>query len=344
MKKLLVTLLKIGVSLAIIGYLVYDATQSKTHGNVFADLRDQPKNWELLFAAWAANTFATLLTFIRWWLLVRAVDVPCRFRDAIRISFWGYLFNLAPLGIVGGDLVKAVMLDHEYQGHRAKAAASVVVDRVIGLFWLFVVASIAILATGFWKLPLPELWQISLGMFGITLVSAVGLGIVMGPKKWIDWAIRLIGRIPRIGRAIESLLTAIQMYSRKSKVLVIASLLTVCVHLSFAVGCYCIVCGLFENHLGLREHFVMMPLSAAMQVIPLPAGPSEAALDFLYRNVSLAVGSPVPNGQGLVVMLAYRLISVLIASLGLCYYFRNRSEMAEVMHETEQEEAAGSTP
>ena len=73
------------------------------------------------------------------------MDVPCRFPDAIRISFWGYLFNLAPLGIVGGDLVKAVMLDHEHPQHRAKALASVLVDRVIGLYILFVVASAAIL-------------------------------------------------------------------------------------------------------------------------------------------------------------------------------------------------------
>ena len=85
-----------------------------------------------------------------------ALDVPCRFADAIRISFWGFLFNLAPLGIVGGDVVKAVMLDHEHRGHRAKAVASVLVDRVIGLYVLFLVASAAILLTGFWRMDVPE--------------------------------------------------------------------------------------------------------------------------------------------------------------------------------------------
>ncbi|MCE5303668.1 MAG: flippase-like domain-containing protein [Planctomycetaceae bacterium] len=338
MKRLLVTFLKVGVSAAIIGYLIYNATQSKAHGNVFADLRDQPKDWELLFAAWAANTFATMLTFIRWWLLIRALDVPCRFRDALRISFWGYLFNLAPLGIVGGDLVKGAMLDHEHPGHRAKAAASVIIDRVIGLYWLFVVASAAIFLTGFWRLPSPELRQIGLGMFWVTLGSTIGLAVVMGPKALTAWLMYLFRRIPHVGPPMESLLSAIQLYSRKPKVLIAASLMTVCVHLSFAVGCYCIVCGLFDRHLPLYLHFVMMPLSAVMQVIPFPVGPSEAALDFLYTNVSLALGTPVPSGQGLVVMLAYRLVSILIAALGVFYYFGNRREMAEVMHETEQAE------
>jgi uncharacterized protein (TIRG00374 family) len=336
-KKFLITILKIVASLGILGYLAYDATHSKNGGNVFADLRDQPKDWEFLFFAFAANTFAVLLTFVRWWLLVRAVDVPCRFRDALRISFWGFLFNLAPLGIVGGDLVKAVMLDHEHHGHRAKAAASVIVDRIIGLFWLFVVASTAILATGFWRLPSPDLQKISVIMLIVTVVSAAGLAIVMGPKMVIGRIIRVIGRVPRVGHHIESLLSAIQLYSRKFGVLAVASLMTVGVHLSFAIGCYCIVCGLFENHLSLRQHFVMMPLSAAMQVIPLPAGPSEFALDFLYTTVGSALGTPVPKGQGLVVMLAYRFISILIASLGIFYYFGNRREMAEVMRESEQE-------
>ena len=139
-KKLLITLLKVAISAAIIGYLVYDATRGKGHGNVFANLVNQPKHWDMLAAAWASCTVAMLLTFVRWWYLVRALDVPCRFADAMRISFWGYLFNLAPLGIVGGDLVKAVMLDHEHPRHRAKAVASVLVDRVIGLYVLFVVA------------------------------------------------------------------------------------------------------------------------------------------------------------------------------------------------------------
>ena len=89
---------------------------------------------------------AVLLTFVRWWYLVRALAIPLRFSDSIRIGFWGYLFNFLPLGIVGGDVVKTVMLDHEYPRNRAKALASVLVDRVIGLYVLFVVASVAILA------------------------------------------------------------------------------------------------------------------------------------------------------------------------------------------------------
>jgi glycosyltransferase 2 family protein len=57
-------------------------------------------------------------------------------------------------------------------------------------------------------------------------------------------------------------------------------------------------------------------------------------LEFLYRYTPPGMA----EGQGLVVALAYRIFSVLIAVLGVLCYFRNRREMAEVMHEAEEVE------
>ena len=225
MKKLLITLLKVAISAAIIGYLVWDAIRGGENGNVFANLVNQPKQWGILAAAWASCTVAVLLTFVRWWYLVRALDVPCRFRDIVRISFWGYLFNLAPLGIVGGDLVKAVMLGHEHPTCRTKGLAAVLVDRIIGLYVLFIVATAAILLTGFWQIDVPDLFQtkwfsfgiyeICLLTFGLTIAGTVGLGVLLGPDASdgrITWA---NGRIPRVGRSLESLIVAVRMYRSK---------------------------------------------------------------------------------------------------------------------------------
>ena len=213
MKRLLITLLKVGVSAAIIAYLVYDATASKKHGNVFVNLWNQPKHWGMLAGAWFFCLAAVLLTFIRWWYLVLALDIPCRLSDAIRISFWGFLFNLAPLGIVGGDLVKAVMLAHEQPGHRAKAVATVFVDRIIGLYVLFIVASAAILLSGFWRIHDVQ-WVCNL-TFIITAASTVGLGVLIYPGVTGGRLSRAMGRIPRVGRYIESLIDAVRMYKSK---------------------------------------------------------------------------------------------------------------------------------
>ena len=111
--------------------------------------------------------------------------------------------------------------------------------------------------------------------------------------------------------------------------------MSVGVHCSFAVGLYLIACGLPGNHLSLADHFVVIPVSNVAGVLPLPAGPFEAVLDLLYTLVPVN-GPPIMPGQGLVVALAYRIITVLIALFGIPYYLGNRREMAEVMHEAEE--------
>ena len=333
MKKLLITLLKVGISVAIIAWLVYDAKAKDE--KVFANLWHQPKDWAVLLAAWAFCAAAVMLTLIRWCYLVRALDIPFMFRDAFRIGLLGYLFNLAPMGIVGGDLLKAFMLARERRGHRAKAVASVAVDRMIGLYMLFVVASVAILLTGFDDMPVAKIQMICKATFLIAAVGTAGLVILLIPTLTEGRMARALGRLPRVGRLIDSLIEPLRMYRRKIHVLLGACFFSVGVHSLFAVGIYLIARGLPGQVLSLAKHFVMSPLSAATGVLPLPMGPFEAVLEFLYRHVSAVEGVVIAPGQGLVVALGYRIITVLIAMVGFCYYLSARREIAEVMHEAE---------
>ena len=74
MKKILITSLKLGTSLAIIAYLIWKATSTRGPNNVdvFTNLVEEPKDWWMLFWAWVFSAAAVVLTFIRWWYLVRA--------------------------------------------------------------------------------------------------------------------------------------------------------------------------------------------------------------------------------------------------------------------------------
>jgi glycosyltransferase 2 family protein len=341
-KKHLITLLKVTASLAILAYLVSkslhgvdDPTTGK-HINVFETLRDQPLHWDMLAGAFACCFAGTMLTFIRWWYLVVALDVPLRFRDAIRISTWGYLWNLAPLGIVGGDVVKAWMLAHEHPQARAKALASVLFDRIVGLYLLFVAASAAIMLSGFWEIDVPKIHATCVATFIATAVGTVGLAIVLGPDLSKGRSTRAIGRIPRIGPPIESLINAVRMYSSQPVVVIVSSIMSIGVHCVFATACYLIARGLPGDVFPFGIYFVIMPLSAAAGVLPLNFGPLEFAMDFLYLNAS--VGIKILPGQGLLVAFMYRIITYSMAILGIPYYFSNRREMAEVIHEVEEEE------
>lgn len=347
LKKFLLILLKVSVSLGIVAYLVWDAagTRNEEGENVFEQLLGQPKNWGLLGAAWILCASGVTLTLIRWWYLVRALELPLGFKDALRIGFLGYLFNLAPMGIVGGDLLKAVMLARANERRlRVRAVASVVVDRMIGLYVLFVVATAAILLTGVWKLPNPDVRIICRVTFLLTAVGAVGIAVLLTPGFTDGRGTRALSRLPKIGKPIDHLIDAVRMYRRKPHVLIIASLMSVGVHSLFTVGIFLIACGLFgsENVLSLATHFVVSPLSASTGAVPLPMGPFEFVLEFLYTHVP-EQGVEIAKGQGLIVALSYRLIGLLIAAVGIGYYFGSRREVAEVMHEAEREQEAGET-
>jgi glycosyltransferase 2 family protein len=335
MKKILVTLLKLGISLGLIAYLIWNASHGAGKANIFINLRDEPKDWGMLACAWAAAAAAVVLTFIRWWYLVRALGIPCRLADAIRISFWGYLFNLAPLGIVGGDLVKAVMLAHEHRQYRAKAVASVLFDRVIGLYLLFIVATAAILLTGLWRTDEPKIAWICYATFIITAGGALGIALLYVPGVLDGPIFRALGRLPRVGRLITSLIEAVGLYRYLPKVLFYSSIMCIGVQCLFALGIYFIARGLPGDVLSLGLYFVLWPLSSAVGVLPLPFGPTEAVLDYLYSHIPQA-GVSIAEGQGLVIALCYRFITVLVAALGIGYYFRNRREVSEAIHEDEQ--------
>src|SRR5262245_9351112 len=51
-----------------------------------------------------------LITFWRWYLLVRVVEPRFRLRDAFLLGFIGNVWNLVVPGAVGGDLFKAAFL------------------------------------------------------------------------------------------------------------------------------------------------------------------------------------------------------------------------------------------
>jgi len=337
-KKLLVTLLKLGISLAIIAWLVADAartTDEATGENVFQRLLHQSKDWGLLGAAVALCGGAVILTLIRWWYLVRALDLPLRLSQALRIGFLGYLFNLAPMGIVGGDLLKAWMLARHQRGQRTKAFATVVVDRLIGLYVLFVVATGAILLTGFWRLNEPNIRWISVATFAVTALGTLAIGVALSPAVTEGRAARALSRLPRLGAVVENAVDALRTYRGNPGVLAGSALMSVFVHGLFATGVFCIALGLPGDDLTLPMHWVVAPLAASTGVIPLVMGPLEFVLEYLYTHVPAQV--TIVAGQGLVVALAYRLITVLIAAVGICYYLGSRQEVAEVIHEVERE-------
>jgi uncharacterized protein (TIRG00374 family) len=362
-KKLLITLAKIALSGGILGYLFYSAVNTPEGRAAFIEMLRQPKSWGLLVGGFVLLLTAVVITIVRWCYLVRALGIDFSVPDAIRIGFIGYLFNLAPMGIVGGDLLKAWMLAREKPGNRAKALASVVVDRIVGLYVLFLVAAAGVFITGFWNYADEKVHGICWAVLIVTLVSTVGIVLILLPGFLEGPLMRGLTRIPKVGAAIDSLLDAIRIYRSKRLVLLLTSLMTIPVHSLLAISLFLLAMGLGFNNFPGRDYLAIYPISGILSTIPLPAGPAETGIVFFYmtallraihgveaqfarqQGIIVALGDTVLSAvgkfarqQGLILALVYRLSTILIAPVGAAYYFLGgRSEVSEVMHEAEEE-------
>ncbi|HWA96947.1 MAG TPA: lysylphosphatidylglycerol synthase transmembrane domain-containing protein [Pirellulales bacterium] len=335
-RKLGIGLLQYGVSLSILAYLVWDAQRDET----FSRLIDEPKHWGLLGAAFALCMFSSLLTIVRWYVLVRALDIPFDPRNAFRLWFLGYLFNFISFGAVGGDVIKAFLLAREQPNHRAEAVATVLIDRVIGLYALLLLASCSIIGFGAFASPQSQVRVICQATLLVTLLMTAGLTVLMLPvvARWTD--VPKVLWSEKLAHVVRRMVGALAIYRRRPMALVQALLYSFAVHIATTIGIYLIALGLPGASPTFAEHLVIVPMTLATGVLPLPGGLGafEGALDFLYQAVS--AGQTVAPRQGLLVALVFRVITIVIALVGVVFYIMNRRELAEALARAESEEAA----
>jgi hypothetical protein len=215
----------------------------------------------------------------------------------------------------------------------------VVVDRLIGLYALFLVGAAAVLFLGYWRLPeMPQVQYVARAWLIITLGSTLGSLLLLGPDVTGGRAIKTLSHIPLAGRLAARLMMAVRLYCRHSWALVLSTALSVLVHTCFTLGVYLISVAMFDRTLTIGQNFFVNPAAAAGSIVPLPAGVQEGLFQFLYGQLLPRTGdSQLLGGHivGLTVGLVYRLFNILLAAVGMIYYFTSRREVDQLLHETE---------
>lgn len=335
-KKVIFTALKFGASATLIFWLIYRANADVQAGEI--DWSSGPLSSWYLLAGWGATFACLVITIVRWYYLVRALDIPFRLRDAFRLGFLGYLLNFVSLGSVGGDFFRAVFIAREAKYHRAEAVATVVIDRIIGLYILFVMSAVAIWACGLMDSNVPEIRAITWLSWGSTVLGGIGIVVLLVPGFTTGRLSELLSRTPKVGATVDKLIKAVRLYRKQPGVLLWVSALTVVVHSLCTVGIFFLARGLAIEVPSLAEHFVVVPLAMVAGAMPLPMmglGAVETVMETLYRHVP-AVYHPT-TVEVLKICVAYRLIQIFNALVGFFIYLGSRREVAELMQEAELE-------
>jgi uncharacterized membrane protein YbhN (UPF0104 family) len=263
--------------------------------------------------------------YVRWFVLVRALDLPFTLRNAFRLGMVGTFYNTFLPGAIGGDLVKAFFIAKGQSDRKAAAVSTVVADRALGLFGLLVFGGFvggAMWASGNEKIAGNTTLQ------WIVIGSAIAAAVVAFGYIGLGWvsptaAERIDGKlkgIRKVGPTLAELFETGLRYRRRPKAILAGVGLSAVGHLlmmllfNFAVQVYPPA---DLSKLGtFAEHIVIAPIGFIVQaVIPLPGGLGVAEFSFggLYELIRPGGGKVV----GLTGRLALRVIEWTLG--GICY-------------------------
>jgi uncharacterized membrane protein YbhN (UPF0104 family) len=328
-KQVLILVLKYGLGFGLLAWVVWfhwDQTAPDGQPVGLSAALQKEIHFGPFFVALTICLASVLLTFYRWYLLVRAQELPFTPAKALRLGMIGYYFNTFLPGSVGGDIIKAACLASE-QSRRTVAVATVLIDRVIGLCGLFWVA--AFVGGSFWLSGAIDemvadtagaafLKTVVLGASGIVVANLVFwflLGVFPGAARFAD----RLERVPKVGHSLAEFWRAVWLYRRRGRSIVAALVLSMIGHSGFILMFYFAARTLSDVEVipSLPAHFLLVPIGATIRAgFPSPGGVGGGEFGYgaLYELLQFTFAA------GVLSSLVFRVIECVWGFVGYLVY------------------------
>jgi uncharacterized membrane protein YbhN (UPF0104 family) len=324
---------KWGVGLVILGWLYH------RNAEALRQIATAPKDWRFAALGFGLVTISYLVMFTRWYVLVRAQEFSLRFLDAVHYGFVGLATNFITPGTVGGDLFKAVLLARDQSSRRAAAAATVVLDRLLGVLGLFLVGTSAtLLPHDFPESPAVKANTMLLWCGSVGGLIGVGLMLLPATTNW-PWIARL-PRLPLVGHIMGDLIEGVKQYQSRPWAVLAALGMALVNNSGTIIGLYCCARAMQPAWVpGLAAHFYFRPsaeLFGAASMIPGGVGALEFAIREAYVLLNPGVVSDAEAAAaGFSAAIAFRVVTVSVSMIGLGWYLVSRREISQAMEQAE---------
>ena len=284
---------------------------------------------------------ALLGTFFRWMLLVKALDLPITYRDAMRLAFIGNLYNLVVPGAVGGDVIKGMFFCRSQTEKRnTRAISSIVLDRILGLMGLFLLGGVSGIFA--WPTATQGIRNLIIAIWLFFLCGAVAIAIAFSPALYRPIH-RLLHNRPKLLGILHELESMAALYRKRLGVVAFGLVGSSCIHSIYVLIFYLISRSLFFNDPNLPdlgEHYVITPLVLFSIAIPLPGG----ALG-LSEGISQTLFGFADYEGGAVAMMAFRVVMYASGLVSLVVYLANfRKVQAMLQNAKDRDRAAATVP
>jgi uncharacterized membrane protein YbhN (UPF0104 family) len=331
-KRVLKAVISYGAGAAALAYVLATSWAPATGEPGLAQVLVRPVSAPALALAALMCLVGLLANFYRWAVLVRAQGMELSAGEAVRLGFVGYFVGTFLPGAVGGDVVRAAFFARQ-QSRRAVAVGTVIMDRLLGLLGLLWLVA---LGGGLgWVLGHPALVAerplqvVVLTCTGVCAATAVPW-LLLG---WLPWSFAPASatKVPWLGRVGAELAGAIRQYRSRPGTVAFALALSLVAHSAYVVAFWA-VAGMSRDPEwpappSLTEHFVLVPVGAAVQMLfPSPGGVGGGEYGFgrLYALVGKAPAA------GVLACAAHRLVLLAWGAAGYfgCLALRRRAPAA----------------
>lgn len=267
-------------------------------------------NKGLLLLGTLCYSGAVAMSALKWGILLRAVGIPVRIGRLLSYQWQAEFFNNFLPAQVGGDVARGYALAVDTQ-RRGDAAASVLIDRFIGLLVFMVCAAIATGAMLLWGRPdgtpftTDELLWVRVVALGSSLVSGallVALFILLS-RRLKAFVERLLGRLPMAGRTVSiwhKAARAFDAYRSQPWALLMVALGSTAIVLLTSINIWLIARAIEPGGISFLEVLVVNPIivfvGLALPLSPGGLGVRQGAFYFTFQQIGasgplgLAVG------------------------------------------------------
>jgi uncharacterized protein (TIRG00374 family) len=173
MKKLILNIIRIIISLGLLFYLLYIADVRK----IFQAL--QNLDGSSIFLAIAVFIFSVLLMAARWQFLTRSYGMQVKYGHLTIFYFIGFFFNNFLPTSIGGDLSRAYYLSQK-SGDKSASIGTVFLERLIGLLATLSFAIVSL----YWLTNYFHTKRIVYITIFLSLVIALFIAIVMSRRLY----------------------------------------------------------------------------------------------------------------------------------------------------------------
>ncbi len=266
-----------------------------------ATLRSGARNPRYLIPGMALFSVSLLCGLTRWYILLRTLNLPVKYREALRLYASGHFFNVVGPGATGGDFVKAAWIAATCPGQRTTAITSIAAERLIGLVAMVVfVTTISLFRRDFFEnSPI-------LAAFRLCIYIACGVALsVLVLLTRVDWNRVARHAHPRPGSIRDTLLQTLLRVWETFRICLTHPLatgaafaLSILNHIT-DVCCYFLLSRAIGMQIAFRDLLVISPIAntiAALPVTPGGAGVRENTLQWMMdivhvpRHESTALG------------------------------------------------------